>query len=126
MILPPARACQAWRMHSETDPRLIATLRRQPRSKAERPASAVARPARVGACQVGRCRTKRSPAKTNLAGLRYPRQRPTLPRTYARSTIGGNRLNFRVRNGNGCDPAPMTTGKFTLIVKDQNENRDIC
>ena len=42
------------------------------------------------------------------------RQRPTLPRTYARSTIGGNRLNFRVRNGNGCDPAPMTTGK--LIV----------
>ena len=66
--------------------------------------------------QVGRCRTKRNPAKTNLAGLRYSRQRPTLPRTYARSTIGGNRLNFRVRNGNGCDPAPMTTGK--LNVKD--------
>ena len=41
-----------------------------------------------------------------------PRQRPTLPRTYARSTIGGSRLNFRVRNGNGCDPAPMTTGKL--------------
>ena len=40
------------------------------------------------------------------------RQRPTLPRTYARSTIGGGRLNFRVRNGNGCDPAPMTTGKL--------------
>ena len=42
----------------------------------------------------------------------YPRQRPTLPRTYARSTIGGSRLNFRVRNGNGCDPAPMATGKL--------------
>ena len=43
-----------------------------------------------------------------------PRQRPTLPRTYARSTIGGSRLNFRVRNGNGCDPAPMTTGKLNF------------
>ena len=28
-----------------------------------------------------------------------------------RSTIGGRGLNFRVRNGNGCDPSPMTTGK---------------
>jgi hypothetical protein len=44
----------------------------------------------------------------------YPRQRPTLPRTFARSTIGGSRLNFRVRNGNGCDPAPMTTGKLEI------------
>src|SRR5262245_35706738 len=40
------------------------------------------------------------------------RQRPTLPHTCACSTIGGGRLNFRVRNGNGCDPAPMTTGKL--------------
>jgi hypothetical protein len=66
---------------------------------------------------------KRSPTPFRGSGLRYSRQRPTLPRTYARSTIGGNRLNFRVRNGNGCDPAPMTTGK--LNVKDQNEDRDI-
>src|SRR4051794_26692634 len=41
----------------------------------------------------------------------YCRQRPTLPRSFPRSTIGGIRLNFRVRNGNGCDPDPMTTGK---------------
>src|SRR5688572_26191427 len=41
-----------------------------------------------------------------------PRQRPTLPPTCAGSTIGGSRLNFRVRNGNGCDPTPMTTGKL--------------
>jgi hypothetical protein len=40
------------------------------------------------------------------------RQRPTLPHTCACSTIGGGRLNFRVRNGNGCDPAPVTTGKL--------------
>ena len=43
---------------------------------------------------------------------KYSRQRPTLPCTYAHSTIGGSRLNFRVRNGNGWDPAPMTTGKL--------------
>jgi hypothetical protein len=42
------------------------------------------------------------------------RQRPTLPHTCACSTIGGGRLNFRVRNGNGCDPAPMTTGKLVV------------
>jgi hypothetical protein len=41
----------------------------------------------------------------------YSRQGPTLPRSYPRSTIGGRELNFRVRNGNGCDPSPMTTGK---------------
>ena len=39
------------------------------------------------------------------------RQRPTLPRSFPRSTIGGRGLNFRVRNGNGCDPSPMSTGK---------------
>src|SRR5947208_7866988 len=42
--------------------------------------------------------------------LDYCRQRPTLPHSLPCSTIGGSRLNFRVRNGNGCDPAPMTTG----------------
>ena len=45
-------------------------------------------------------------------GLRRDcRQRPTLPHSFPCSTIGGSRLNFRVRNGNGCDPAPVTTGK---------------
>ena len=40
------------------------------------------------------------------------RQRPTLPHSFPCSTIGGIRLNFRVRNGNGWDPDPMTTGKL--------------
>ena len=40
----------------------------------------------------------------------YSRQRPTLPWSFPHSTIGGIRLNFRVRNGNGCGPDPMTTG----------------
>ena len=53
---------------------------------------------------------RKGPTSQKTSGLRYCRQRPTLPRSYPRSTIGGSRLNFRVRNGNGCDPAPMTTG----------------
>src|SRR5947207_5046224 len=47
--------------------------------------------------------------------LDYCRQRPTLPHSFPCSTIGGSRLNFRVRNGNGCDPAPMTTGKRVCL-----------
>ena len=37
------------------------------------------------------------------------RRRPTLPGTLIPSTIGAGGLNFRVRNGNGCDPAAMAT-----------------
>src|SRR3989441_10629003 len=37
------------------------------------------------------------------------RQRPTLPHSFPCSTIGGIRLNFRVRDGKGGDPDPMTT-----------------
>jgi hypothetical protein len=51
----------------------------------------------------------------------YCRQRPTLPYSFPYSTIGGSRLNFRVRNGNGCDPAPMTTG-----IVDENSEIDEC
>ena len=57
-------------------------------------------------------------ALTRAARRLNPRQRPTLPRTCARSTIGGRRLNFRVRNGNGCDPSPMATGKLYLAICD--------
>ena len=65
--------------------------------------------------------TKQRPMRcvTSRALVINPRQRPTLPRTYARSTIGGSRLNFRVRNGNGCDPAPMTTGKLFANLEDR-------
>src|ERR1700727_3407421 len=40
------------------------------------------------------------------------RRLPNLPHTYACSTIGPTRLNFRVRDGNGCDPRGMLTGKL--------------
>jgi hypothetical protein len=65
-----------------------------------------------GNCMVAVAAKKnKSPRGSRLAGFeKYCRQRPTLPYSFPYSTIGGSRLNFRVRNGNGCDPAPMTTG----------------
>src|SRR5215472_14075865 len=39
------------------------------------------------------------------------RQRPTLPHTFACSTIGPAGLNFRVRDGNGWIPRGMITDK---------------
>ena len=54
---------------------------------------------------------EKGPTVSRLSGLCDDcRQRPTLPHSFPCSTIGGIRLNFRVRNGNGCDPDPMTTG----------------
>ena len=50
------------------------------------------------------------------AGLRWgfcrikSRRRPTLPRRCQRSTIGAGGLNFRVRDGNGCNPSAKATG----------------
>src|SRR5215470_6884378 len=44
-----------------------------------------------------------------------PRQRPTLPRRYQRSTIGPGGLNFRVRDGNGCGPSGNATGNRMAI-----------
>ena len=41
-----------------------------------------------------------------------PRRRPTLPHSYPCSTISSVGLNFRVRDGNGCDPYDITTGKL--------------
>jgi hypothetical protein len=40
------------------------------------------------------------------------RRSPNLPHTYACSTIGPTRLNFRVRDGNGWDPRGKLTGKL--------------
>src|ERR1700683_4291456 len=43
-------------------------------------------------------------------GLYYCRQRPTLPHTFACSTIGPAGLDFRVRYGNGYFPRGKITG----------------
>ena len=42
-------------------------------------------------------------------GSENNRRRPTLPRGFPRSTIGAEELNFRVRDGNGCDLFAMAT-----------------
>jgi hypothetical protein len=74
--------------------------------------------ARVRKCSSGErlVQQKRPDAAIARIGpfrMYYCRQRPTLPHSFPCSTIGGIRLNFRVRNGNGCDPDPMTTGILT-------------
>ena len=33
------------------------------------------------------------------------------------STIGAERLNFRVRNGNGCGPFAIKTGNSKVLIK---------
>ena len=56
------------------------------------------------------------------------RQRPTLPRGFPRSTIGSGGLNFRVRDGNGCDPSDIATGKLedrTRLSKDVSAVRRV-
>ncbi len=44
------------------------------------------------------------------------RRRPTLPGSLPPSTIGAGRLNFRVRDGNGCFPAAMATGNLARLT----------
>jgi hypothetical protein len=56
----------------------------------------------------------RQKEKANLisqTGLYLCRQRPTLPHTFACSTIGPAGLNFRVRDGNGWNPRGKITDK---------------
>ena len=43
--------------------------------------------------------------------LIYSRQRPTFPQSDPCSIIGARGLNYRVRDGNGCDPSAMAAGK---------------
>src|SRR5215471_15858208 len=59
--------------------------------------------------RIGAEKPKR-PQSEDRGLLNLSRRRPTFPRSYPRSIIGPARLNFRVRDGNGCDPRGMTTG----------------
>src|SRR5207249_1197627 len=76
---------------------------------------------------------KKGPTVFRRSGLYDDcRQRPTLPHSFPCSTIGGIRLNFRVRNGNGCDPDPMTTGILVCLgfppslAAQASEGRPLC
>ena len=78
-----------------------------------RPAPCPARPELRPRSQKG-AKKKRpwSPVKGARGAKKKIRQRPTLPRGFPRSTIGSGGLNFRVRDGNGCDPSDIATGKL--------------
>src|SRR3989442_5954494 len=55
------------------------------------------------------------PAPANRSGLLMRSwRRPTLPRPRSRSTIGADRLNDRVRDGNGCGPVALVASKRCL------------
>jgi hypothetical protein len=60
--------------------------------------------------------TQKAPSAWDGASV-LCRRSPNLPHTFACSTIGPVRLNFRVRDGNGCDPHGKLTGK---IVKSRS------
>ena len=79
------------------------------RVKTERHRVAAYRPRRWSA-------QKERPAGIRRASQAKSRQRPTLPRSCPRSTIGAEGLNDRVRNGNGCGPLAMVTGKLNSQV----------
>jgi hypothetical protein len=53
--------------------------------------------------------------KISLDGLYLCRRRPTLPHTFACSTIGPAGLDFRVRDGNGYFPRGKITGKLMRL-----------
>ena len=57
---------------------------------------------------------KEKAIEISLNGLYLCRQRPTLPHTFACSTIGPAGLNFRVRDGNGWNPRGKITDKSQL------------
>ncbi len=61
-------------------------------------------------------KTKRAPCACAGGSPSEIRRRPTLPGGLPPSTIGAGRLNFRVRDGNGCDSAAMATGNLLSIV----------
>jgi REP element-mobilizing transposase RayT len=60
-------------------------------------------------------RKKEKANHVSMIGLYLCRQRPTLPHTFAYSTIGPAGLNFRVRDGNGWFPR----GKITDNLRRQ-------
>src|SRR6266540_3929209 len=76
------------------------------------PPGGEARPrARVDGVSPATGTKRKSPPAQAPAGEEKMRQRPTLPHGFPCSTIGSGGLNFRVRDGNGCDPTDIATAK---------------
>jgi hypothetical protein len=64
----------------------------------------------------GRPEKKKAPNRSSGPFVILSRRRPTFPHSYPCSIIGPARLNFRVRDGNGCDPRGMTTGNLGKLA----------
>ena len=56
--------------------------------------------------------TKRQPINYSTDCPAFAWQRPTLTGTCVPTTIGAEKLNFRVRYGNGCDLLAIATRLF--------------
>src|SRR5262250_2268180 len=70
-------------------------------------------------------RKPKRPQSEDRGLLNLSRRRPTFPRSYPRSIIGPTRLNFRVRDGNGCSPRGITTGNF-LMPEARGKTKHSC
>ena len=69
----------------------------------------------AAALDLAKAASSKKPHRVRVGLLCLCRRSPNLPHTYACSTIGPTRLNFRVRDGNGCDPRSKLTGKLRRI-----------
>ena len=63
--------------------------------------------------------TKKNEPQTKSVLLLF-RRRPTLPGSFPPSTISTAELNFRVRDGNGCDLCVIATEYSEYLVYSQN------
>ncbi len=61
-------------------------------------------------------RKRKRPSRFLSTAFILCRQRPTLPHTFACSTIGPAGLNFRVRDGNGWNPRGKITDKSEQLA----------
>jgi hypothetical protein len=61
-----------------------------------------------------------------MIGLYLSRRRPTLPHTFACSTIGPAGLNFRVRYGNGWIPRGKITDKWSRQLSAVSYQQVLC
>src|SRR6266700_4640242 len=66
-------------------------------------------------CELQRAVKQKGSNPFGMEPLNLSRQRPTLPHTYACSTIGPAGLNFRVRDGNGWNPRGMVTDNLRRL-----------
>jgi hypothetical protein len=81
-------------------------------------------PTKTSAVKLVKKRSERKLQKKHTPNVRkdHPgcqvnfRRRPTLPLSFPSSTIGAKELNFRVRDGNGCDLYAIATEKLQILV----------